>query len=274
MVPLPTPQQSPAPGLAPACTLPRSLTVSELHSITLALQVVTNLRGAGQAQPHLLLAVQAIKQAQCHRFRRSYADVLDHHDWSAAAHFFLQELYGERDYSQRDAQFGRIAPVMQRLFPASVVSVATTLTQLHAVTEQFDYAMGAALLALQPSLVTESAARFAYVQVWKAVGQPQARAEQLALVQRLGNEMSQLTRTHGLRMMLRMMRGAANASGLHDLQHFLELGFDTFAALHRSKGGVTGFLALVDQRERAWMARLFEAGDANTYGNTPWPELE
>jgi hypothetical protein len=269
-----TSQLDPAQGLAPPCALPRSLSVSELHSITVALQVVDDLRGAGQAHPPLQLAVQAIKQAQCHRFRRSYADVLQHHDWSAAAHFFLQELYGDQDYAQRDTQFGRIAPVMQRLFPASVVGVATTLTQLHAVTEQFDYAMGAAFLAMQPSAITASAARLAYVKLWRAVGQPQARAAQLDLVQRLGHEISQLTRTPGLRMMLRMMRGPANASGLHDLQNFLELGFDTFAALHRSKGAVTGFLALVNLREKAWMARLFDAGEANPYAGSPWPELE
>jgi hypothetical protein len=270
MAPLPDTAASTAPATAAA---PVQGT-KELGSITAALQVVYQLRASGLAQPALQHAVQAIKRVQCLRFQRSYADVLVHPEWGGAAQFFLQELYGDRDYSQRDTQFGRIAPALERLFPAAVVGVATTLTQLHAISEQFDFAMGAAWLAMQPAASTDAAARLAYAQAWRTVGQPEARAEQLALVQQLGNEIAHLTRTPGLRLMLRMMRGPANASGLHDLQNFLELGFDTFAALHRSKAGVSGFLALVNQRETAWMARLFGQGEANTYNSPAWPELE
>lgn len=270
MAPLPETAATTTP--APVAT--QVVTVKELGSITAALQVVHRLRAVGLAQPALQQAVQAIKRVQCLRFQRSYADVLVHPEWGGAARFFLQELYGDRDYSERDTQFGRIAPALERLFPASVLGVATTLTQLHAISEQFDYAMGAALLARQPGASSDVAARVAYVQVWRMVGQPAARAEQLALVQQLGNEIAHLTRTPGLRLMLRMMRGPATASGLHALQNFLELGFDTFAALHRSKAGVAGFLALVNQRETAWMARLFGEDLANTYESVAWPELE
>jgi hypothetical protein len=254
--------------------LPRALPASQLRSISVALQVVHDLRTAGRAQPALQLSVQAIKLAQCHRFRRSYADILKQHEWSDVAQFFLQELYGARDYSERDTQFGRIAPTMQRVFPASVANVATTLTQLHAISEQFDYAMAAAFLALQPPAITETTALASYVSAWRTVGQPKARAEQLALVEQLGNEIAQLTRTPGLRVMLRMMRGPALVGGLQDLQNFLELGFDTFSALHHSSTGVAGFLATIVQREQAWMARLFDAGNANTYAGLAWPELE
>ncbi len=273
---MPQPQLSglPAPSVVGAAQLPHPLPVAQLRSIGTALQAVEALRAAGRAQSVLHQAVMAIKRAQCHRFRRSYADVLTHPDWGAAAAFFLQELYGDRDYTHRDMQFGRIAPAMQRLFPASVLGVATTLTQLHAVSEQLDYAMGAALVALQAPGVTELDALAAYVQTWRAVSLPAVRAEQFALVLELGHALAQLVRTPGLRTMLRMMRGTANAAGLQDLQHFLETGFDTFAALQRSKSGVVGFLTVVEQREQAWMTRLFDPGLTNTYSAQLWPELE
>jgi hypothetical protein len=249
------------------------VSIAELGSITEALAVVHALGVAQQARPELLQAVQAIKRAQCQRFRQSYSDVLAHADWAQAARFFLNELYGDRDFSQRDAQFARIAQAMQRLFPQSVVSLATALTHLHALSEQLDHAMGCAILQAIPGPISEVMALNAYVDTWRAVGHPSARAEQLALVLRLGEELSKLTRTTGLRMMLRMMRGPAHAAGLQHLQAFLEEGFDTFSALQRSKSGVAGFLALVAERESAWIDRLFDTA-INANGRDLWPELE
>jgi hypothetical protein len=255
-------------------TTPSLLSVTQFSSIAAALAVVHELRMKQEEQPALQHAVLAIKRAQCHRFEHSYSDVLAHPDWGPAALFFLQELYGDRDFSQRDAQFGRIAPAMQRLFPQAVFAVATTLSQLHAVSEQLDHAMGSALVSASQAPFTEAGALKAYVRTWRAVGQPAARNEQLVLVELLGAELARLTRLPGLRMMLRMMRGPAAAAGLDQLQLFLERGFDTFAAMQRSKSGVAGFLTLVDEREKAWMTRLFDASMTNTDDTLLWPELE
>jgi hypothetical protein len=259
----------------PAADAPLRVVLAEqLGTVSAALQVVHGLRSAGRENADLRRAVEAIKRAQCLRFRRMYGDVLAHPDWSAAADFFLLKLYGERDFSDRDAQFGRIAPAMQRLFPHAVLGVATTLTQLHAISEQYDYAIAQAMLDLHPAGLTDGLVLAGYVQAWRTVGQAPGRAEQLALVQRLGTGLAQLARAPGLRTMLRMMRRPAHAAGLQDLQSFLEQGFDTFAALQRSKAGVSGFLSLVDVREKAWMGRLSASDHANTYDPAQWPELE
>jgi hypothetical protein len=75
----------------------------------------------------------------------------------------------------------------------------------------------------------------------------------------MGTDLARLTRAPGLRMMLRMMRGPANAAGMGALQKFLEAGFDTFGQLARQRGGVEQFLAAIEQRERALMDLLFDA---------------
>jgi hypothetical protein len=248
--------------------------IAQLDSIAAALAVVHELRVIQSAHPALLQAVRSIKRAQCQRFRHSYADVLVHPDWGQAAQFFLNELYGDRDFSQRDDQFSRIAQPLQRLFPQSVVGVATTLAQLHALSEQLDHAMGCSLLLNGSIAVTESVALNGYVQAWRATGHRPARADQLTLVLHLGHELARLTRTQGLRMMLRLMRSPAHAAGLQHLQEFLELGFDTFAALQRSESGVAGFLTLVKERECEWMERLFSDVETNASSPLLWPELE
>ena len=196
-----------------------------------------------------------VKHVQSRRFAGCYADLLAAPATRAAARFFLEELYGERDYSERDAQFARIAGALQKLFPAQVTATALMLAQLHASTETLDHAMAQAWLATGPAHT--NAAR--YLQAWRSVGQRPEREAQLAGVLAIGQELDRLTRTPGLRLMLKMMRGPAKAAGLNALQRFLEAGFDTFADLGQQKNGVAQFLGTVQTREADLMAQLFDA---------------
>ncbi len=247
---------------------------AQLGSISNALAVVDGLRAEHAAQPALGALVLAVKRVQSSRFQRNYADILNHRDWGAAARFFLQDLYGDHDFAQRDQEFGRIAPAMQRMFPASVLVVATTLVHLHAISEQLDHQMAMVLYMHTAASASDHAVNAAYVRVWRHVGQAPARQEQLDMVLHLGDELVALTRTPGLRIMLRMMRGPAAAAGLQHLQAFLERGFDTFAAMQRSPSGASAFLSTVKTRETAWIARLFDTSVTNTTGSADWPELE
>lgn len=246
---------------------------AQLGSVTQTLAVVDALRANQAAQPQLHGIVMALKRSQCARFSCTYADALSHSDWQPAAQFFLTELYGDRDFSSRDHQFGRIAPAMQSLFPVSVLAAATTLVHLHAVSEQLDYAMAIELQSLGAEESPDAAARTCYVRAWRQAQQRDARNTQLELVQRLGYDLIQLTRIPGLRTMLRLMRGPASAAGLQHLQNFLELGFDTFATMQRSKAGAAAFLVLVNDRELAWMNRLFDIHISSVVDTTNWPEL-
>ena len=95
-----------------------------------------------EADAALNARVAALKAYQQARFRRTYADLLASPRHGATARFFLDELYGSRDFSQRDAQFPRIVPALTRMFPADTVQTVVRLAQLHALTETLDTAMG------------------------------------------------------------------------------------------------------------------------------------
>ena len=73
------------------------------------METVAALRARAAAQPALGAAVSAVKRLQALRFRRCYADLMASKDFGPAARFFLEELYGDADYAQRDQQFARIA---------------------------------------------------------------------------------------------------------------------------------------------------------------------
>jgi hypothetical protein len=220
-----------------------------------AVAQVALLRNVALDNPGLSGAVRDIKRVQAVRFAGTYSDLLAGGPYAAPARFFLEELYSDKDYAERDAQFARIAGAIEKLFPEQVAGTAVTLAELHALTEELDQAMGLAWLAQADG--RSEAQR--YVDAWREVGRRPDREAQLKVVMGIGQQMVRLTRTPGLRMLLKMMRGPASAAGLASLQHFLETGFDTFASMVHTPQGAPTFLRTIETRESALIARLFDA---------------
>lgn len=195
--------------------------------------------------------VAIIKHLQAQRFQHTYQDFLNSAEYALAARFFLEELYGARDFRTRDQQFSRIAGGLERLFPSAVAELAVDLTELHALTERLDHAMAIAWTAQ-----TEAGSNGdRYLRSWRCTESRTDRERQLAVVSRMGAELQTLTRKRSLRTALRLMRGPARAAGLDALQQFLEVGFDAFASMkepHR-------LMDAIAERESDWLWRLFDA---------------
>ena len=225
------------------------------QKIRSAVAKVMMLRQAMEANSALYAAVGEVKRVQSRRFAGSYADLLAGGPYATAAQFFLEELYSDKDYAERDAQFARIAGAIERLFPQQVSGTAVALAELHALTEELDQAMALAWLAYANRGLSEAQR---YTAAWREVGRRPEREGQLVVVLGVGQQMARLTRTAGLRVMLKMMRGPASAAGLAALQRFFECGFDTFAAMARGHGAEE-FLGIIQARESALMALLFDA---------------
>lgn len=221
------------------------------HAIRDAVAQVERLRQESRTIPEIGTAVVRVKRFQARRFAGSYADLLAGGPYAAGVRFFLDELYSERDAGERDAQFARIAAAVEKLFPREVADTAVGLARLHALTESLDHAMARSLAMQSEHDLT------GYVRAWQCVGRREDRERQLETVVAIGTELARLTRLPGLRMMLRMMRGPAAATGMASLQRFLETGFDTFGDITRFPGGAERFLATVRQREQALLALLF-----------------
>jgi hypothetical protein len=213
------------------------------------LQTVATERAARGKSALMVERVRAVKAFQHARFAATYGDLLSDARFAPAARFFLDDLYGPRDFSARDDQFARIVPGLVRLFPSEIVHTVAALAELHALSETLDSAMAACL-------ESEAIGAVSYEQAWRTVGRSQDRERQIALMCEVGASLDRFTRRPLLRHSLRLMRGPAAAAGLGALQQFLETGFDTF----REMRGAQVFLNTIAQRERALAARLF-AGD-------------
>lgn len=220
------------------------------HAATILghLDAVAKERARRASAPDLAARVQALKTYQQRRFAHTYADLLATSRYGPAARFFLEELYGPRDYSDRDAQFARVVPALVRLFPEQIVSTVNTLAELHALSELLDSEAGSHLASTQVDAM-------AYVRAWQATGHASERERQIELTLDVGESLDKLTRNPLLRHTLRMMRGPARGAGLGELQQFLETGFDTFKAM----GSAREFLAIIGTRERTLARALFGA---------------
>jgi hypothetical protein len=210
------------------------------------LRAVEAERAARVRDPAFGERAAAVKKYQHARFERSYADLLARPRYAAAARFFLNELYGPHDFSERDAQFARVVPGLVRLFPREIVHTVRTLGELHALSEALDSSMARLLQTPDIGAATYAAA-------WKTASPQADRYRQIDLMLSVARELDRYTRNPLLRHSLRLMRVPARAAGLGRLQTFLEMGFDTFRDMH----GAEEFLNTVASRERALASELF-----------------
>ncbi len=222
----------------------------ETRRIRASLAQLVQQRALVQADPAWAQAVTSIKQLQCARFAHTYAGLLADARFGPATRFFLSDLYAPRDFSERDAQFGRISGAIERFFDASVAATAWALADVHTLSERLDAALAKEWLSSGAPLTPTS-----YLQAWRAVGERDSRMRQLHTVLELGRQLDHHTRTRGLRMLLKLMRAPAAAAGLSDLQVFLENGFDAFASMK----GAQSFLAQIETNETALIADCFDA---------------
>ena len=209
------------------------------------LRAVKAERQAAKREPALQAARTALKRYQSARLARSHADLLAVPDTHDAAVFFLEELYGAHDLSQRDVDLERIIPTMQRMLSYEALHAITEAIVLDALSEKLDTAMARAL-------GTEFG-EDDYVAAYRTVTGEAERARQLALVQELGDSLCGLVRIPLLSVTLSIMRAPARLAGLGDLQQFLEQGFTTFKRMKQPKA----FVALIAGRERAAMENIY-----------------
>lgn len=195
---------------------------------------------------------------QTQRLERSFARFLQDPARRPAAHFFLSDVYGDRDFTQRDADIAKVMPMMQRLLPSALVATVTDGIELGALTHALDLRMAQALQRVAPRRRRIDEAL--YAQAYREVGLPRLRARQIALIDHVGQGLASALRMPGVRLLLKLSRVPANAAGLGELQLFLERGFEAFAELDDAQA----FLADIRQHESTAMARLF-AGEADPF---------
>lgn len=190
-----------------------------------------------------------LREWQAARLARTHVDLLASPLYGTAASFFLDELYGPKDFSERDAEVERILPLMTSMLPVSGLRTLLLAVEVDALSERFDAAMVRTLGAALDRELSEGAYAAAYCEV----GDRSGRLLQIRLVGETGEALDALARKPFVRGALKMMHGPAHLAGLGELHGFLERGFEAF----RSMRDAGDFLESIVERERAIANALF-----------------
>lgn len=197
--------------------------------------------------------LEQLQRWQVERLRRTYADFGRDPRYSAALEFFVGDLYGPHEFSQRDADLRMVLRSWERLVPPRALAAVVAALELEALTLDLDLVMAD---ALESAVVTEDA----YTRAYRRTGRRADRERQIRLILDAGRALDQLIHLPVIGAALRMARTPARLAGVMYLHRFLERGYKAFARMKDARP----LLAAIEQRELAIMERLF-AGEPDPF---------
>jgi len=180
---------------------------------------------------------------QAGRLRHTYADLLAEGRYRKAVEFFLSDLYGARDFTERDEGVERIYPMIARVLPAGAIDTIAKGIELHALSQELDLDMVAVLwgeLGAEDGLDAEL-----YAEAWRRCHNEPQRRRQIALVSEVGLALDDVVFRPMVYNAVKMSRGPARLAGMSELHDFIERGFEAFR--HMKGSGV--FLDTISTRE-------------------------
>lgn len=209
-----------------------------------------DLRLAAAADPVRGQRRDRLRAWQAARLAKTHADLLASPQFSIAATFFLSDLYGPKDFSERDTEMEKVLPIMTTMLPVSGLRTLLLAVEVDALSERFDAEMVA---VLGKRLDQDGLALDDYAAAYRQVGDRDGRELQIRLIGETGEALDALAHKAFAGAALKLMHGPAQLAGLGELHAFLERGFNAFRSLRRADE----FLETIVQRERELMVSLF-----------------
>lgn len=203
--------------------------------------------------------VALLRRWQSARLARTYADLLAHPRFTKACRFFLDDIYGERDFSQRDYDLTRMYEFAQTFVPDSLIRPLARTVELHFMTQELDARL---LDALVNRLgVTDRITVALYAEGYRLCNNYAERVQQIERIVEIGDLLDRLVKVPLIGTAVAVARGPARRAGWVELTDFLERGYEAF----RHMRGATFFLSTIRQRELRILDQIF-ANDPDPFG--------
>jgi hypothetical protein len=197
--------------------------------------------------PALAPRIAALQAWQASRLALEYADQRALPRRRDAVEFFLDEVYGARDFSERDAQFARAIHKLRAMLPLTALQALRDAVELQALTVELDVAVAERLAADAAPLDA-----VAYGAAYRDSDRQVDRRRQIELAVWIGRRLEQLTTHSSIELMLRFAAAPARLAGYGALQSFIERGYAAFQRLGPEAGA---FLAAIAEREESFRCR-------------------
>ncbi|MDH3588151.1 MAG: hypothetical protein OEQ74_01980 [Gammaproteobacteria bacterium] len=189
----------------------------------------------------------ALSAWQTARLAATYADLAAQKRYRAAMEFFLSDLYGTKDFAQRDDDIARAYPLMVRMLSENAMESMSLAVELHALTQELDHEL---IRVLHESHIDigahpEALDQELYAQAYRECDKYDSRLRQIELIQQTGGLLEEVVRHRVIYASIRLARGPAHAAGYGELQSFIERGLRAFKQMK----GATKFLKTIYERE-------------------------
>ncbi|TPV60723.1 hypothetical protein FJ444_03620 [Aestuariibacter sp. GS-14] len=212
-------------------------------------------------QMGILEDIQAVQRWQCKRLLSTHAKMASQADYHDAITFFVDELYGPKDFSQRDADLIRVIPKLAKALPNKAMVALDNALMLNALSFELD-------MAVAQHLDNTPLNRDTYAMAYRSVSRADDRATQIAIVASLGEQLADVVKIPGVGLIIKLSRRPAKMAGLLALHDFLYRGFSAFKGL----GDVKAFIEPVIAAETELNAALLDAR-VNLTTDNPLPDV-
>jgi hypothetical protein len=196
---------------------------------------------------------------QSRRLARTYEDLLAHPRYRPACRFFLEDLYGPRDFSQRDHDLRQMHDFLQSFVPDPLIRPLTQTVELHFLTQDLDARL---LDVLVHRLgLTDTLTVALYAEGYRLCDNYGERVQQIDRIVQIGELLESIVRLPLIGTAMTVARGPAQRAGWVELTDFLERGYAAFKHMR----GATLFLATMRQREMRILDKIY-ASDPDPFG--------
>lgn len=191
-------------------------------------------------------ALRELQSWQTKRLLITYDDMWQSRRFRPAMQFFIEELYGPKDFSQRDQDIARVVPKMAKLLPEQALKSLEAALRLNSLSHEMD-------LLLTENLQKQSINSQTYADAYRLCDNQQQREEQITLLAGLGSDLADVVKIKGISALLMISRKPAKLAGVESLHNFLSDGYKAFKKL----GDVDAFISPIIARESALMEGIF-----------------
>lgn len=205
----------------------------------------------------LMPAIRAVQTWQCKRLLATHQDMYQQKRFKPAVEFFIDELYGPNDFSQRDQDIARIVPKMSKFLPEKALQSLASALHLNTISFELDFELAKKLGDVEIN-------RDNYAKAYISCDNMTTRQQQIDYIRTLGNDLADVVKMKGISSLLFISRKPAKIAGVLALHEFLEKGFKAFKNL----GNVEDFIFPVVNKEHQIMQQL-----ANPNSPNPLPDV-
>ena len=202
--------------------------------------------------------VALLRDWQSRRLAHTYEDLLADERHRPACEFFLEDIYGPYDFSQRDHDIEQMYEFTRRFVPESMLRPLAVTVELHQLSETLDQHLLDVLL--NQLGVTDTITPELYAEGYRVCDNYATRVYQIELIERICEHIDGIVRNPLTGPTLSLAKRPLRNSGHVALVDFLERGFTGFKHMRGSQH----FRATIKERELHLLDRMY-AGDPNPF---------